>query len=290
VIAAEFLRRVRRLHLRARRAVAGPLGGAYRSAFKGAGIEFADVRPYEPGDDVRRLDASTTARTGRPHIRRHVEERELTVVLLLDRSASLDFGSGPLSKRDVAAELAALVAFAAAAHHDRVGLLFFADQVGPFVPAEVGLRHALRIVRDILVAEPTTGGTDLAGALAYLGRICRRRAHVFVITDGLATGYDHALKLAARRHDLTLVAIRDRAESTLPALGLAWLADLETQERRLIDTAHPAIRAGYESAARERAERLRLICRQAGARLLDVDTEGDHVNRLIRHFRQQSGR
>src|SRR5947209_8987670 len=235
-------RQLRRLQLRARRAVANLLGGEYHSVFKGAGLAFADVRAYQPGDDVRAIDWNVTARMGQPFLKRFVEERELTVLFAVDASASLAVGSRRQAKREVVAELAALLAFAALHNNDRVGLLHGTDRVEHVVPPRKGARHAQRLLRDILFYQPTGRGTGLRAALDALNRIQRKRAIVFLFSDFLDTGFERALRLAGRRHDLIAVRVRDPLEDELPDVGLLELADAETGELVLIDTAAAPVR------------------------------------------------
>src|SRR5438552_6627221 len=252
----DVVRQIRRLHLRARRAVQDLLGGEYHSAFKGAGLAFADVRAYQPGDDVRAIDWNVTARIGQPFLKRFVEERELTVLFLVDASASLAFGSRRQPKREVVAELAALLAFAALHNNDRVGLLHCSDRVEQVVPPRKGTRHAQRLLRDILFYRPMHHGTDLKAALDTLQRIQRRRAVVFLLSDFRATGYERALRLAGRKHDLVAVAVRDPLDEELPNVGLLEVQDAETGEQQLIDTASPAVRSAYAETQRRRREAL----------------------------------
>src|SRR5438874_4360127 len=221
----DVVRQVRRLQLRARRAVEDLLGGEYHSAFKGTGLAFEEVRAYQPGDDVRTIDWNVTARMGQPFLKRFVEERELTVLFLVDASASLAFGSRRQPKREVVAELAALLAFAALHNNDRVGLVHCTDRVEQVVPPRKGARHAQRLLRDILFFQPTHRGTGLRAMLDGLNRIHRKRAIVFVLSDFRAAGYERALRLAGRKHDLVAVAVRDPLDDELLDVGLLELQD-----------------------------------------------------------------
>src|SRR5258708_33902248 len=221
----EVLRQIRRLQLKARRAVEDLLGGEYHSVFKGAGVAFDEVRAYQPGDDVRSIDWNVTARMGQPFIKRFIEERELTVVLAVDCSGSNQFGTRAQQKREVAAELAAVLAFSAVSNNDRVGLVQFTDEVERFVPPRKGSRHVLRLIRDVLYFQPKRLGTRLQVGLDYLNRILHRRSIVFLITDFLDQDYEHALKRAGRRHDVIAVRISDPRESELPAVGFLELED-----------------------------------------------------------------
>src|SRR5262249_54073490 len=221
----EILRQVRRLQLKARRAVENLLGGEYHSVFKGAGIAFEEVRAYQPGDDVRAIDWNVTARMGQPFVKRYIEERERTVVLAVDISGSLAFGTALVSKREVAAELAAVIAFSATSNNDRVGLVQFSDRIEHAVPPRQGTRHVLRLIRDVLFFEPAHKGTALVDGLDYLNRILRRKAIVFLFSDFLPLGYERAFQRTARRHELIAVRLSDPREQVLPDVGLVELED-----------------------------------------------------------------
>ena len=231
----EIVKQVRRLQVKARRAVEDMLGGEYHSRFKGAGIAFDEVRPYQPGDDVRAIDWNVTARMGEPFLKRYVEERERTLVLALDASASLRFGTGSQSKREVAAELAALIALSASANNDRVGLVQFTSGIEQWLPPRKGTGHVLRIIREALFFQPRGRGTDLAEGLAQVNRLLKRRAIVFLFSDFLDDGYARAVQRTARRHELVAVRIGDAREDVLPEAGLVQAEDAETGQRLLID-------------------------------------------------------
>jgi uncharacterized protein (DUF58 family) len=286
----EVLRQIRRLHLRARRAVEDLLGGEYHSVFKGTGLAFDEVREYQPGDDVRSIDWNVTARMGHPFIKRFVEERELTVLLLVDCSRSHLFGSQMHSKREVVAELAAILAFSAIANQDRVGLLALTDRVERYVPPRKGTRHVLRLIRDILFFQPSHTRTSLAEGLHFLSRVLRRRAIVFVLSDFLDTGFDRTLKSAGRRHDLIAVRISDPREEELPAVGLVELSDCETGARLLVDTDNPRLRQAYADRARQRQEQFRQLARAASVDVVEVATGGDHLDALARFFQLRERR
>src|SRR5262245_24206177 len=213
------LRQIRRLHLKARRAVEDLLGGEYHSVFKGTGIAFEEVREYQPGDDIRSIDWNVTARMGHPFVKRFIEERELTVLLVVDTSGSLHFGTQLQQKREVAAELAAVLAFSAISNNDKVGLLLCTDGVERFVPPRKGARHVLRLIRDLLFFQPARRGTDLRAALDYLNRVLRRRAVVFLFSDFLDDGHEQAFKRTGFRHDLIAVRLTDLREEELPRVG-----------------------------------------------------------------------
>jgi uncharacterized protein (DUF58 family) len=280
----DVLRQIRRLHWKARRAVEDLLGGEYHSVFKGTGIVFEDVRAYQPGDDVRMIDWNVTARMGQPFIKRFIEERELTVLLMVDCSGSQLFGTQMQQKREVAAELAAVLAFSAIRNNDKVGLISFSDRVERFVPPGKGARHVLRIIRDILFFQAQHRGTSLAEALHYLNRVQRRRAIVFLLSDFLDKEFEGALKRTARRHDLIAVRIRDPREEELPAVGLLQLEDAETGAPLVIDTSSARVRRAFTEKARKRRDALTQLTRSAGIDLIDVSTQGGHLDALIRFF------
>ena len=286
----EVIRQIRRLQLKARRAVEDLLGGEYHSVFKGTGIAFEEVREYLPGDDIRAIDWNVTARMGHPFIKRFIEERELTVMLVVDCSGSNRFGTRVQQKREVAAELAAVLAFSAISNNDRVGLVEFTDRVERFVPPRKGTRHVLRLIRDVLFFQPGHRGTSLREGLDFLNRVLHRRSVVFLLSDFLDHGYERALKRTGRRHDLVAVRISDPREEDLPAVGLLELEDAETGGRRLLDTNSRAVRDAYRAAARARQEALRQLTRSARIDLIEVATDGGHLDALIRFFRLRERR
>jgi uncharacterized protein (DUF58 family) len=253
-------------------------------------VAFAEVREYQVGDDVRNIDWNVTARMGHPFVKRYIEERELTIVLVLDLSASLDFSSSGLSKRDVLAELAALLAFCAVASHDKVGLLLVSDRVEKFVPPRKGTRHAMRLIRDILYYEPRHAGTDMGLGLDYLNRVLKRRAIVFLGSDFLDQGFETAFRRTAQRHDLVAIAPYDRRELTLPDAGLVTLEDAETGRQVLVDTHRPEVREVYAQRMAKRREELRLLARSAKVDLIEVATDGKHLDALTRFFHMRQRR
>lgn len=286
----QVLRQIRRLQLRARRAVEDLLGGEYHSVFKGSGIVFEEVREYQPGDDIRAIDWNVTARMGHPFIKRFIEERELTVVLVVDVSGSQQFGTRAQLKQEVAAELAAVLAFSAISNNDRVGLVQLTDQVERFVPPGKGVRHVLRLIRDVLFAQPQRRTTSLREGLDFVNRVLRRRAIVFLLSDFLDRDYDRAFQRTGRRHDLIAVRITDPGEEELPDVGLLEVADAETGERLLVDTGSRAVRDTYRAEAIQRREQLRQLARSASVDLVEVSTDGGHLDALIRFFRLRESR
>lgn len=290
MLPAEVMRQIRRLQLRARRAVQTLLGGEYHSVFKGTGLSFEEVREYQPGDDVRSIDWNVTARMGSPFIKRFVEERELTVLLAVDVSSSQRFGTQRHTKRAVAAEVAALIAFSAVANNDRVGLLAISDEVERFLPPAKGAKHALRVLRDILFYEPKKQGTSLKTAFDFLNQSLRRRAIVFFVSDWLDTGYESAFRLAARKHDLIAVRVVDPREETLPAVGLVELKDAESGKSVLLNTSRASVRDSYARAAVERKSTFTSLARSGKVDVIDVSTDGKHFDALVRFFRLRESR
>lgn len=289
-ISPEILKQVRRVELKTRGLVDALFVGEYRSVFKGQGMEFAEVREYMPGDEVRSIDWNVTARMRKPYVKRYIEERELTVMLALDVSGSERFGTVRRFKSDVITEFAAIVALAAVRNNDRVGVLFFTDHVELVIPPRKGKRHMLRIVRDLLAFEPEGRRTDLRPALEYMQRTLHQHTVVFVVSDFQATEYEHALKVLARTHDVVAVTLNDRAEEALPSVGVARLRDPETGDYIEIDTSDTAVRSAYEThVSAERTARTKLL-RRAGLDEIALTTAGDVVEPLLQFFRARDRR
>lgn len=287
MIPAEFIKRIRRVALGSKRLADEILAGAYRSAFKGRGIDFEDVRPYSDGDDVRFIDWNVTARARATFVRRFREERELGVVIAVDLSASGDFGSGAQDKRAWAAEVAAVLAFSAVANGDRVGLVLFTDRVEKYLPPRKGRLQALQIIREVLYFRPRGRGTHLVRALTAVNRLQRRRGILFLLSDFLDTDYERALKGTARRHDLVPIRIKDARESTLPDVGCLVVQDVETGELAEVDTADPEVRAAYAGAAEQRTARLRQTLRSGRTELVDLTVGQPFVESLQRYFERR---
>ena len=290
MITPELLAQVRRLTIRSRKAVEQVFAGAYRSAFRGKGLEFSEVREYVPGDDVRTIDWNVTARHGRPFVKRFDEERELTVVLALDLSGSLRFGSLAKSKRDTAAEAGALVALAASRNRDRVGLLLFTDRIEHYLPPSKSRARSLRIVRDLVAFEPRGTGTDLHGALVFLGRVLRRRAVLFILSDWFADSFDQPLNHLARRHEIVAVEVLDPLEDALPARGLLQARDLETGGTRLVDLASSSARREWRGTRARRQRTLKETLTRARAGRIRVTCGSPVAPELVRHFEQRAYR
>lgn len=285
----EVIHRVRQLELRALGLMDSLHPGEYRSRFKGRGMEFAEVREYQAGDEVRAIDWNVTARMGRPYVKHYVEERELTVMLAVDVSGSADFGTVGRFKRELAAEVAAVLALCAVRHGDRVGALLFAEQVEHVVPPGKGRRHSLRIIRDLLRRAPHQRGTDIPGVLEYLARTLHSRAIVFILSDFLDQDLEHPLKVLAARHDVVAVTIADPSERTLPNIGLARLRDPESGFTVEVNTADPAVRAGYEVEARKESEARTKFFRRLAIDEIAVSTDQSYVRPLL-HFFHHRGR
>ncbi len=284
------VRRIRQIEIRTNREVTDVLGGQYHSVFKGHGMEFEEVREYLPGDEVRSIDWNVTARFGHPFIKKFKEERELTVMLVVDVSASGQFGSVRQTKNELAAELAAVLAFSAIRNNDKVGVILFTDRVEKYVAPKKGRRHVLRVIREILAFEPTGVGTNLKLALDYLNRIQRRRAVCFLISDFQDEEFRKSLRVAGKRHDVVALSLRDPREEELPAVGLVELRDAETGERSLVDTQDRGVRETYAAKARSRLELLRELLRSSKVDQVDIRTDADYMQPLIRFFHMRERR
>ncbi len=289
-IPREILRKVRRIEIRTRKLVNESLAGGYHSVFKGQGMEFSEVREYQFGDDVRSIDWNVTSRMGRPFVKKYKEERELTVVLVVDASASGTFGSAEQVKSEVMAEICALLAFSAIRNNDRVGLILFTDRVEKFVPPAKGQRHVLRVIREILFHRPAGRGTDLNGALEYLGRVIRRRAVVFLVSDFLTREFERSLRLVNRVHDLVALSVRDPRESELPAVGMVALEDAETGVVQVVDTGVPRLRQAFREAALAGQQRLRDLFRRLGIDTVELVNGEPYDVPLVRFFQERARR
>ncbi len=290
-LSPELFQKIKSIQIRTQRVVNDVFAGEYESAFKGRGMEFEEVRDYQPGDDIRHIDWNVTARMSSPFVKVHREERELTVMLLVDVSSSGAFGSGAKLKNEVAAEVAALVAYTAIKSNDRVGLIIFSDRIEHYIPPKKGRAHVWRVIRDILGFRPSRRRTDLGGALEYLGKVTPRRVVVFVISDFLDEDFGERLRIAASRHDVTAVAVGDRREEELPRIGLIELEDAETGERVLVDTYDRDLLRGFDLLGREDRGRASELFRAAGVGEVRVraDDEG-WIDALVRYFHEREKR
>lgn len=326
MLTPEIIRKVKQIQIRTGRQVSDVLAGAYLSVFKGVGMEFDEVRPYVPGDDIRNIDWNVTARTGAPYVKRFVEERELTVLLVVDISPSLDFGSGERSKREAATELSALLGFSAIENDDNIGLLLFQQGVDEYIPPRKGQKHALRIVREVLARaqgadapyEEAAGETSLwrrlgaglrrrferlkartrqgsrctniAHALEFARQILHRRAVVFLISDFIDEDYLDIVRNMHRKHDIISVLVNDKREFEIVDEGLLTLEDAETGEIREVDTGSRAFREAASAAARDRVERLKSSFMASGCDLIEIDATSSVVDPLLSFFRQRQRR
>jgi uncharacterized protein (DUF58 family) len=284
MITREWLKKIRCIEIRTLRLVENLMAGQYHSVFKGRGMDFDEVRPYEPGDDVRRIDWNVTARTGVTHIKKFVEEREMTVILLVDASASGRAGSVNLSKRELAAEIAAVLAFSAIANNDKVGLLLFTDKTERYIRPGKGRAHVLGIISLILTYEPKHPRTDIAGALTYLGHAISRRATVFLLSDFMGPDYERALKIMARKHDLIAVPISDPIERELPSAGWVAFEDAETGQWMELNTGDAETRRLFAANAREQTSRLRRQFQVAGIDSIEAQTDRPYLVSLMKFF------
>jgi len=290
MIPDELFDKIHRLEVRTRGMVENVFGGEYHSAFKGQGIEFAEVRPYQVGDDIRNIDWHVSARMDDTYVKVYEEEREQTLMLCVDVSGSENFGSQGKLKREIAAEICAVMAFSAIQNHDQVGLLLFSDEVETFVRPGTGRRHVLRCIRELFTAEPASTGTDLTAALRRVLRILRRRSILVVVSDFFDDGYESMLRAAAQRHDAVGVELQDPREEELPPVGLVDLTDAETGETVTVDTRDPAARQAFAERTRARRERTAALLRRAGVGHVPVRTDADYVEPLIEFFRTRARR
>jgi uncharacterized protein (DUF58 family) len=290
VLPLEVMRQIRRLQFRARRAVRTLFGGEYRSAFKGTGLWFEEVREYQPGDDIRNIDWNVTARMGQAFVKRYSEERELTVILAVDLSASRSFGSQTTTKRAVMAELAAVLAFAAVMHNDRVGFHGFTTIMERNVAPAKGTRHALRVLRDVLYFDPAEKGTDIEACLEALNRQYRRRAIVFLFSDFLNGSYETLFRRTAIKSCRLAVRVRDSLETAWPDVGLVQLEDMETGEQMLIDTHDAEFRTAFAAWAESERLAFEKLARECQVDVIQATTDGSHFDSLLAFFRLRESR
>lgn len=288
-IPREVFRNIRRIQITTTHVVDALLAGAYRSAFKGQGMEFEEVRAYNPGDEIRSIDWNVTARMQFPYIKRFREERELTVMLVVDISGSQAFGSGHKSKSELIAELGALLAFSAIKNNDKVGLLLFSDQVEQYLPPAKGVSHVLRVIRELLVSKPKGRGTDVAGALQYLSKVQKKRGVCFLLSDFLCRPFTDSLNITSKRHDLIGIGIRDPMEMVFPNLDLVTLEDLEGGGVEQI-VADQASCARFASTAQMQYLECKDAFRRASTEFIDLRTDRDYVHALHEFFRRREVR
>jgi uncharacterized protein (DUF58 family) len=290
MIPTEILKKVRRIQIITSAMVNDVFAGQYHSAFKGRGMEFEEVREYQPGDDVRTIDWNVTARSGRPFVKNYREERELTVLLVVDVSASQNFGTREQLKSELVAELGATLAFSAIQNNDKVGLILFTDRIEHFVPPRKGMRHVLRVVRELLYHEPAGRGTDVAVALEYISRVLARRAVVFLISDFQAPSFSSPLQIVRHRHDVIPVVVRDERERVLPPVRFMEVLDPETGGQMLVDTSSRAFRRRFGRLAEERHAALITELRRMRLDAIEVATGESFVEPLRRFFHRRGRR
>lgn len=289
-LARDILRKVRQIEIRTNRLVTDSLAGQYHSVFKGRGMDFDEVREYAPGDEVRSIDWNVTARTGRPFVKKYTEERELTILLMVDVSASGSFGSSTQSKREYAAELASVLAFSAIRNSDKVGLILFTDKVERYIPPKKGRRHVLRLIREILYFTPENRGTSLSTALDFACQVISRRSVAFLISDFQDKDFLKSIKLANRRHDLVAVTITDPRELELPDVGVVTLEDAETGELFELNTSSKFVRQKFAQQSQERLDQLYKNLRSQGVDILKLGTEQNYIPALRQFFDQRMSR
>ncbi|HEX6790418.1 MAG TPA: DUF58 domain-containing protein [Candidatus Krumholzibacteria bacterium] len=287
---AEVLKKVRRIEITTRRMVNDVFSGEYHSVFKGQGMEFDEVREYQPGDDIRAIDWNVTARMGAPYIKRFMEERELVVTFLLDVSASGRFGSGDKTKLDTAAEICAVLAFSAIQNHDKVGAIIFSDEVEKYIAPEKGRKHVLHVVRDLLFFQPRRNRTNVASALEYLLKVSKRRGIVFVVSDFLSPDFSKPLAMAARKHDLVAIWLTDPREERLDATGLVRVWDQEARMERVIDLGSRKARERFASYAKRRNDETAALFRRHGIDAVRIETGRDYLVPLSVFFKARAKR
>lgn len=285
---AELLKKVRKVEIKTRGLSRHLFTGGYHSAFKGRGMSFSEVRVYQPGDDVRMIDWNVTARTGEPHVKIFEEERELSVMLVVDVSASSFFGTTGQTKQDVLTEICAVLAFSAIANNDKVGMLLFSDRVELFIPPKKGRQHTLRIIRELLNLNPAGRGTDLGGALQYARNVLKKRSVCFILSDFLATGYEAPLRVFSKRHDCIGLHCWDPRERHLPDVGLMRVSDAETGLIKWIDTTDPEFRRQYTRRFEQLQSSTRELFQRAGADFLSLPTTESYVQALLNFFEQRA--
>jgi len=287
MIPAEILKKVKRVELRTRRLVNTVFSGEYHSVFKGQGMAFSEVREYRPGDEIRTIDWNVTARMGEPFVKVFDEERELSVMLVVDASGSGDFGTVEQMKGEIAVEICALLAFSAIQNNDRVGLIIFTDEVETYIPPKKGKKHVLRVIRELLYFKPERRGTDVAKALNYLNRLSLRRSVVFVVSDFRSSPFESPLRVAKRKHDVIGISIRDPREEALPDVGIVELEDAETGEEVLLDTSDAETRKLFEQDYQRVVAEREDVFRSIGVDTIDVTTAEPYADPLMRFFKMR---
>ena len=290
MIPKEILKKVKRIEIATRGLVNEVFSGEYHSVFKGRGMEFAEVREYQIGDDIRNIDWNVTARSDHPYVKVFDEERELTVVLMVDVSSSGNFGTTNQMKGEIAAELCAVLAFSAIKNNDKVGLMIFSDKIEKFIPPRKGKQHVLRVIREILYFKPEDSRTNLNVALEYLSRVIKRKSIVFLISDFMTENYEKALQIANKKHDIIAIDIIDPREVEMPSVGLLELEDAETGETVMVDTSNPAIRGSFYSQSKEERETREKFFKSIGVDNININTDQSYVEPITKFFRMRAKR
>ena len=290
MIPKEILKKVKRIEISTRGLVNEIFSGEYHSVFKGRGMEFAEVREYQMGDDIRTIDWNVTARSVSPYVKIFEEERELTVMLLVDVSSSGNFGTTEQMKGEIAAELCAVLAFSAIKNNDKVGLIIFSDKIEKFIPPRKGKQHVLRVIREILFFKPEDSQTDLNIALEYLSRVIKRRSIVFLVSDFLTENYEKSLQVANRKHDIIAINIIDPREVELPSIGFIEMEDAETGETVIVDTSNPTIRGSFYSQSKDERDKREKFFKSIGVDNINVMTDRSYVEPITRFFRMRAKR
>ena len=283
----ELLKKVRKIEIKTRRLSDHIFGGEYHSTFKGRGMTFSEVRQYQYGDDVRNIDWNVTARTNEPHIKVFEEERELTMMLMVDISGSELFGTEEQFKSEVVTEIAATLAFSATQNNDKIGLILFSDEVELYIPPKKGKSHVLRIIRELIEFHPKSKNTNVAEALKFLSSVMKKKAIVFVLSDFIADDYNHTLKIAARKHDLTGIRVYDKHEETIPNLGMVQMQDEETGELMLVNTSSKKVRMNYGKFYQEKVAYYHDSFTKSGAGVIDCRVDESYVKKLLGYFKRR---
>ena len=284
MLSREIIKKIEKIHIHTNYLVNDVFAGEYESAFKGRGMEFEEVREYTPGDEIRSIDWNVTARMGRPYVKEFREERELTVMLLIDVSSSGLFGTVKAFKNEVAAEVGAILAFAAVKSNDKVGLIIFTDTVERFIPPEKGRNHVWRVIKEVIGFKPQKKNTDVKMALEFLNRVLNRRAVCFLISDFISEGYEKTLRITSKKHDLIAVTITDPRERELPRVGFIELEDAETGETILIDTSDETLRKGFRQMSEEKIKKRNELFRSMGVDYIDIQTDRPLIDPIMRFF------
>jgi len=290
MIPEELIKRIKQIQIYSSRAVNASFAGQYESVFKGRGMQFDEVREYMPGDDIRTIDWNVTARTGKPYIKRFVEEREMTVLFAVDLSASGEFGTVSKLKNELAAEFCAVLAFAAAKNNDKVGLLIFTDRIELYIPPKKGSRHILRLIRELLSFRMPKRQTNIPLALDYVAKVIRKRATVFVVSDFIGTDFKKPLGLLNKRHDVIAVPVRARVEIAMPSVGLIEIQDAETGQVMVVDTSSQRFRSQYGGRSAQRFDELKGLLRSVNVDLIPIATDKPYINDLIQFFHMRHRR